>query len=231
MPRHLSATLCGSSLERVIAKLRPRYSYLMPKPHLPKGDQKLVQILDAALADATRRSGDWLVCRPGCTQCCMGLFAISQLDAARLQHGLSELSRHDPSRAKAVRGRAREAVERLSPHFPGDPASGILREDTASEPLFADCTDDEPCPVLDPATGTCDLYASRPMTCRAFGPPVRSEEGVGVCELCYHGANDGEIRACEMEVDPDDLESKLLQEIKARGGPSGNTIVAFALAD
>jgi len=32
----------------------------MHKPYLPKGDQKLVQILDAALADATRRSGEWL---------------------------------------------------------------------------------------------------------------------------------------------------------------------------
>ena len=202
----------------------------MAKLHLPKRDQELVQILDAALADAARRSGDWLVCRPGCTQCCLGVFAISQLDAARLQHGLAELSRHDPLRAEAVRRRAQEAARRLAPGFPGDPRTGILGEDEDSRRRFEDFADDEPCPVLDPANGTCDLYSSRPTTCRAFGPPVRSEEGLGVCELCYHGASDAEIRSCEMEVDPDDLESKLLDEIRERGGPSGNTIVAFALA-
>ena len=44
--------------------------------------------------------------------------------------------------------------------------------------------EDGPCPALDPEAGTCDLYAARPITCRAFGPPVRcGEEAVGVCEL------------------------------------------------
>jgi hypothetical protein len=56
---------------------------------LPAGDHELVQILDAALADTARRSGEWLVCKPGCTQCCVGVFAINQLDAARLQQGLA----------------------------------------------------------------------------------------------------------------------------------------------
>ena len=199
--------------------------------HLPPGDQKLVQILDAALADATLRSGSWLVCRPGCTQCCIGVFAITQLDAARLQHGLVELEEHDPQRAASVRARAQDAVVRLSPEFPGDRTTGILSEDEAAEHRFEDFANDEPCPALDPATGTCDLYASRPLTCRAFGPPVRSEVGLGVCELCFHGASDEEIAACEMEVDPDDLESKLLEEMESQGNFSGRTIVAFALAE
>jgi len=202
----------------------------MHKPYLPKGDQKLVQILDAALADATRRSGEWLVCRSGCTQCCRGVFAISQLDAARLHDGLAGLSLRDPQRAKAVRERAREAVARLSSVFPGDPGDGILPVEDA-ERLLEDLDDDEPCPALDPATGTCDLYSWRPVPCRAFGPPVGCEEGLGVCELCFHGATDDEIRACEMEVDPDDLEADLVKEIEACGGPTGKTIVAFALAD
>jgi Fe-S-cluster containining protein len=198
---------------------------------LPAGDQELVQIVDAALADATRRSGDWLVCRPGCTQCCVGVFAISQLDAARLRHGLSELEQRDPQRAAAIHTRARETVARLALTFPGDRATGILAEDKAAEQDFEDFANDEPCPVLNPATGRCDLYASRPIPCRAFGPPVRSEDGLGVCELCFHGATDEQIAACEMEVDPDDLEAGLLRELEASGGKSGRTIIAFALRD
>ncbi len=93
---------------------------------------------------------------------------------------------------------------------------------------FADFANDEVCPVLDPETGLCELYDARPMTCRTFGPPVRSEGGLGVCELCFHGATDEQIAACEMVADPDDLESKLVEKVEKTHGPRGRTIVAFA---
>ncbi|HEX3585170.1 MAG TPA: YkgJ family cysteine cluster protein, partial [Candidatus Angelobacter sp.] len=69
---------------------------------LPAADQKLIQIVDAALADVARKSGEWLVCRKGCTQCCYGAFAISQLDVARLQKGLQDLKSSNPKRAARV---------------------------------------------------------------------------------------------------------------------------------
>jgi len=195
------------------------------------GDQKLIQIVDAALADATRRSQGWLVCGKGCMQCCIGVFAINLLDAARLQRGLRELAIRDPARAAAVRSRAHQAVERLSPEFPGDPASGVLGQTTRDRQRFESFANEEPCPALDPVGGTCDLYDSRPMTCRTFGPPVRAEGGgLGVCELCYQACSEEEIAACEMVPDPDDLESGLLREVEKRTGKRGDTIVAFALA-
>jgi Fe-S-cluster containining protein len=200
----------------------------MPPP-LPPGDQTLIQIMDAALADTTRRSGDWLVCKLGCTQCCIGVFAINQLDVLRLQHGLAELETNDPARAARVKDRARDSVARLKDEFPGDPQTGILDESDAGAELFESFANDEPCPVLDPVTGACDLYASRPMTCRVFGPPVRSEDGLGVCELCYDGAAAEQIAACEMRPDPDGLEGKLVKELE-NSGSYGQTIIAFALA-
>lgn len=192
---------------------------------LPAGDHKLVQIVDAAFADATQRSGKWLLCRPGCTQCCVGVFEINQLDALRLRKGLAELKKKDPERAKRVQGRAREAVKRLGPEFPGDVRTGVLAEDPEAQAAFEEFANDEPCPALDPHSGTCDLYEHRPMTCRVFGPPIRSEGGLGVCELCFQGATAEEIAGCEMQVDPDGLEEKLLVEIKDQS----KTIVAFCL--
>src|SRR5437899_756032 len=113
---------------------------------LPGRDQQLVQIVDAALAEATRKSGPWLACRPGCTQCCIGPFAISQLDAVRLREGLEHLDASDPARAARVRDRVAESVTRLSKGFPGNPQTGILAEDEESEERFAGFADDEPCP-------------------------------------------------------------------------------------
>lgn len=199
-------------------------------PQLFSGDQKLIQIVDSALSDAARRSRDWLVCRPGCTQCCIGVFAINQLDAHRLREGLADLASIAPDRARRVRERAREAIVRLAADFPGDPVTGLLDQGAIAEERFAEFANDEPCPALDPETGNCELYESRPMTCRTFGPPVRSEEGLGVCELCYHGASNEEIAACEMLPDPNDLESTLLQELETTSGVHGETIVAYALA-
>jgi Fe-S-cluster containining protein len=201
---------------------------------LPSADRKLIQIVDAALADAARRSGEWLVCRPGCTQCCVGVFAINQLDAVRLQQGLADLEKTDPQRAARIRERARGSMKRLSAEFPGNVKTGILDEEVSdegseAEERFANFANDELCPVLDPKTGLCDLYHARPMTCRTFGPPVRSEDGLGVCELCFHGANDEQIAACEMIADPDDLESNVLAALEKTQGQRGQTIVAFCV--
>jgi Fe-S-cluster containining protein len=206
-----------------------RYAFVMPSRRLSIDDGALIQIVDAALADASRRSGEWLVCRPGCTQCCVGVFAINQLDAVRLQQGLADLEQTDPRRALRIRERARVSVGRLSAEFPGNATTGILGEGSETEEHFAEFANDEPCPVLDPATGLCDLYDARPMTCRTFGPPVSSDGGLGVCELCFHGASDEQIAACEMVPDPDDLESKLLGELEKTDGRGGRTVVAFCV--
>lgn len=194
----------------------------------PARDRELVQIVDAALAEAARKAGSWLLCRPGCTQCCIGTFAINQLDAARLREGMVDLAESAPERAAAVRERARTSIQRMGAEFPGDPQTGLLHEDKESQKRFETFANDEPCPALDPLTGRCELYEHRPMTCRVFGPPVRSEDGLGVCELCFQGATTEEIAACEMKPDPDDLESTLVQEAEKNSG-SGRTIVAYCL--
>jgi len=195
---------------------------------LPAGDADLVQIMDAAFADAAQRAGPWLACRPGCTQCCHGAFAINALDAERLRTGMSALRETEPLTAEAVQQRASAWIATYG-DFPGDAETGLLGTSDADRARFDDYANDAPCPALDPTTGCCDLYAWRPMTCRVFGPPVRArnddgEEGLGHCELCFIGATPEEVAACEMPV-PHEMEAKLLEEI----GEKAETIVAFAL--
>lgn len=187
-----------------------------------RSDADLIQIVDAAMVEAARVSGAWLACRPGCFQCCIGPFAITQLDAIRLRAGLTDLEALDPARAARVRERAQASVERMRREYPTDPLGNALHCDDTAE--------DEPCPALDPATGTCDLYAARPITCRTFGPAVRfGAESVAVCELCYQGASETEIAACEVAVDPENLEAELLRQLDC-SSQTGETVVAFALA-
>jgi len=168
-----------------------------------------IQIVDAALAQAATKAGPWLACRPGCTQCCFGPFAITPADAARLRQGLAQL---DPETAARVRRRSRESVARLEAAYPVDTIARILAEDEAAA--------DEPCPALDPETGLCDLYAARPIVCRTFGPPLHFPgEAVAICELCFEGAEPEQVAACEVEIEMDNPEEQ---------GPE--TVVAYALA-
>jgi Fe-S-cluster containining protein len=193
---------------------------------LPRHDAELVQIMAASLADAAARAGPWLVCRLGCTQCCHGAFAINALDALRLQIGMRQLRTEQPALATQIQHRAQAWLGEHGPAFPGDPRTGSLGQSEEERARFEDFANDAPCPALDPATGACDVYTWRPMTCRVFGPPVRMGDGdaLGHCELCFEGANEAEVAACEMSV-PHELEDSLLTE----AGDSCETVVAFAL--
>lgn len=197
---------------------------------LPARDSELVQIVDASLAEAARRAGSWLACRVGCTQCCHGAFAINALDAERLRTGMRALRAADPGTAQAIEDRGRAWLAAFSASFPGDRATGLLGTGDEERERFEDFANDAPCPALDPATGRCDVYAWRPMTCRVFGPPVRmaadtsGSEGLAHCELCFAGATVEEVAACEMPV-PHELEAKLLEEFNSEY----ETVVAFAL--
>jgi Fe-S-cluster containining protein len=192
---------------------------------LPAGDSELVQIMDASLADASRRSGDWLACRVGCTQCCHGAFAINALDAARLRSGMEALHESDPALAGEIERRSKFWIGEHGKDFPGDLQTGLLGESVEERDRFEEFANEAACPALDPANGRCDVYAWRPMTCRVFGPPVRMEgDALGCCVLCFVGASEPEIAACEMAV-PHEMESGLLDELP----PAGETVVAFAL--
>jgi len=196
---------------------------------LRERDGELVQIVDAALADATRRAGPHLACRPGCTPCCHGAFAINALDALRLRGAMEEMRASDAARAQIITDRAKQFWEEFAASFPGDPETGALSETDEGREAFEDFANEAACPALDPASGLCDVYAARPMTCRVFGPPVRSEsgdgteEGFSVCELCFTQAKPEETAAAEMRV-PHAEEEALLSQL-----PAGATIVAFCL--
>ena len=193
---------------------------------LPARDRELVQIVDASLADATRRAGPRLACRPGCTDCCRGAFTIDALDAERLAAGIEQLRAVQPAVAAEIEARAREWIAARAAIFPGDAKTGLLDADEARFDEFAESAPDTLCPALDPATGLCQVYEWRPMICRLFGPPTRPQPGgpLGICELCFKGVSDEEIAACEMEV-PRDLHEQILSELPDRR----ETVIAYAL--
>ena len=186
-------------------------------------DRRLLDGIAGVMAESAQLSGRWLACRPGCTECCLGPFGITRLDELRLREGLAALEAADPVRARAVKARAMEYAAAIATQYPGNPDSGELFDEDA----LPESMEDVACPALDPATGWCDLYAARPVTCRTFGGATRAGDGaLAACELCYEGASDEEIARCAVDFDTEGAESRLIEEARL----PGMTIVAYALA-
>lgn len=179
----------------------------VPDPVLRAADRDLLAVVDSNLKIAARKAGAHLACRLGCTECCIGPFPINRLDAWRLQKGLRELEARAPDRAEAIRQRAAAAVRGFRADFPGDPATGRLSGDEADEDRFFEAQAAAPCPVLDTATGGCELYEHRPIFCRSYGPPVTvGGRAQPPCRLCFTTATPAQIEPCRVEPDPDRIE-------------------------
>ncbi|HKN86128.1 MAG TPA: YkgJ family cysteine cluster protein [Nitrospiraceae bacterium] len=122
-----------------------------------------------------------LPCRPGCTRCCYGPFAITLLDQLELQQGLQALS---PPIQSDIHARAQSQMETMEEAFPRLRQSPYIDEWKERElddlvTRFSEL----PCPALD-SDGRCLVYTSRPLTCRMMGLPVESNGLVyGACEV------------------------------------------------
>lgn len=154
-------------------------------------DAELVQIVDAAVAEAAHRAGKLLTCRSGCTHCCIGPFAVTERDLERLRVGYSRVS---PDLRERLAQRSAEAREVLRDEFPGDWTTGRLAGQDE-----ADAFDLRhpwlPCPILDLETGGCSLHAWRPVACRLHGPALRMNGfKIEHCRLNYSGVNAEEFR-------------------------------------
>lgn len=199
----------------------------IPSGRLQELDNELLESYRQTWETGAAIAGPYLTCRVGCTDCCVGVFEITALDAWRLRRGLAVLAARDPQLASQVRKRAQEQWHLLQEHFPGDRTTGAFAADDDAREAFCQAFAFVPCPVLEPSTGCCLLYEARPLSCRSFGLPSRwGKEVLPPCHLNFRGASPEVATAATVTWDPQDLEGIILQ---ALGNPP-DTLVAAALS-
>ena len=154
----------------------------------------------------------------------------------RLREGLADPRRNPThNEPRRIRARVAESLTHITPLFPGNPDTGILNEDYEDlDPLRRRSRGrhrrKRALPVLDPTTGTCDLYDARPIVCRTFGPPMRTSEGdLATCELCFIYASTDEIIAAELDPTIPEQEAASNEAFNVAHHTHGETIIAYAL--
>ncbi len=111
------------------------------------------QAVEARVEGMASARGDW-PCRKGCDDCCHRLAAIPRVSRTEwegIREALDELSREV---AEAARARIRASAEESRPFT---------------------------CPLLDRDSGTCLIYAARPVECRTYGFYLERDRVLG-CE-------------------------------------------------
>jgi hypothetical protein len=88
---------------------------------LASADRAFVNAVDGVVRGAARRAGRHVQCRRGCTPCCIGVFEITALDAARLVRALRRLRSGRPRVAAALVHLSQEQWRLMAKRFPGDP--------------------------------------------------------------------------------------------------------------
>jgi len=136
---------------------------------------------------------------------------------------LAALEASDPRARQPCASAARASIERIAPDFPATPLPAFSDEGDARRTALRCLADDEPCPALDPATGLCDLLYRAPhdLPHLSARPCAAAPKPSASCELCFHGATDAEIAACEVRDRPSGIESELLGELESATGPRG----------
>lgn len=143
----------------------------MPAAGRPVESQRLFRKADQWFERSRAALLGALPCRPGCSRCCIGPFAVTALDRRHVQEGLSQATDHV---RRGIEARAQAQVARMEAAFPDLVTRPFLDEwaDEAIDRLVSSFAD-VPCPALD-QDGCCSIYPHRPMTCRLMGIPTES---------------------------------------------------------
>lgn len=147
-------------------------------------EQRYLEIVAAVDAEFQRNRdlhGERIHCRPGCSDCCHQLFQITDLEAAHISHGVSQLS---AERQEGLRSRARAYLEaRRALRTPtGEPESWGRLPPPGTRLA---------CPALD-ESGSCSIYEFRPLMCHKFGMPLYNPDKPGRIFACELNFRDGE---------------------------------------
>ena len=187
-------------------------------PFEEKTDFVILETVAAAVKESHARAGKWIACRAGCSECCSVLFPITMQDAERLRRGVAAAP--EEGRAGIV-GRARGLLAEIWPDFPG--GAGVFRANEEWQEWFLTRHKGHACPVVDPTTGACRLYAHRPVACRLYGHLIQiGEEAQTICHYCFQGATAAEIEASRVVVPVAAVEQGALE--------AGETLIAWVLA-
>lgn len=188
----------------------------------------IVEQVDAAFEKIQTAFDDCVNCKVGCADCCYALFDLSLVEALYIKNEF-DANVSDPLRSKIIE-RANDAdrkVYRLKRQAHKDQQAGKPENDIFDWMSAQRVR----CPLLN-EKDQCELYESRPITCRLYGVPTVIAGQAHTCGLS--GFKEGEsyptakLDAIHQRLF--DISSELAQEIQSRYPKLAEMLVPLSMA-
>ena len=130
--------------------------------------EALVAKVDTAFERVRERYPQEVCCRLGCSDCCHALFDLSLIEAMYIHTRFFEKMTEDQKTAVLEKA---NRIDRQLARIKRDAAKSLAEGTPEATVLERLAEMRVPCPLLN-EEGQCELYASRPITCRLYGVPT-----------------------------------------------------------
>lgn len=190
--------------------------------------EALVNQIDAVFNKVQEEHDECVSCKEGCDDCCHALFDLTLIEALyikkKFDHVFQEAGRSDIVERANVADRQVHRLKKQAhkDHLDGKPENEIL-EDMAAHRIR--------CPLLNDDS-KCDLYESRPITCRLYGIPTVIGGKAHTCGLSKfkEGAAYPTVKLEAIQQKLYEMSAELARDIQSRYPKLAEMLVPLSMA-
>ena len=190
--------------------------------------RSLVDQVDAVFKQVQEEFGECVACKVGCSDCCHALFDLTLIEAMFIKSQFDKVIPKEDRQKIIERANVADRKvymlkrEASKAHEEGKSETAIL-EEMAEQRIR--------CPLLDDGE-KCELYASRPITCRLYGIPTVIGGRAHTCGLSKfeEGKQYPTVKLENIQRRLYEISFELAQEIKSRYPKLGEVLVPLSMA-
>lgn len=190
--------------------------------------QSLVDQVEAVFKQVQTEYGECVTCKVGCSDCCHALFDLTLIEAMFIKHQFDKVIPKEERQKIVERANLADRKvyklkrEASKAHQKGKPENEIL-EDMAQQRIR--------CPLLDDEE-KCEMYESRPITCRLYGIPTVIGGKAHTCGLSNfeEGKQYPTVKLDNIQRRLYEISFELAQEIKSQYPKLAEVLVPLSMA-
>ena len=190
--------------------------------------QSLVDQVEAVFKQVQTEYGECVACKVGCSDCCHALFDLTLIEAMFIKHQFDKVIPKEERQKIIERANVADRKvyklkrEASKAHQEGKPENEIL-EGLAHQRIR--------CPLLDDEE-KCEMYESRPITCRLYGIPTVIGGKAHTCGLSKfeEGKQYPTVKLDNIQRRLYEISFELAQEIKSRYPKLAEVLVPLSMA-
>lgn len=190
--------------------------------------EALVKQVEAVFDKVQQEYSYCVVCKVGCADCCHALFDLTLIEAMFIKRQFdkiipAELRSEILERANKADRKVYQLKRKASKEYHDGKSENEILDDMARQRIR--------CPLLD-SENKCELYESRPITCRLYGIPTVIGDKAHSCGLSKfkEGVQYPTVKLDAIQKKLYELSFELAQDIKSRYPKLAEILVPLSMA-